>query len=263
MATEAQKRPGKKEGEDDVFMMSYTALMILLLTFMIVMVTLSTFKEPRFRRAIGSVRGALSFLPHSGGDELAMTGHSGVLPEEALAKGLREESLEDKEYREAVQAFKGIAKKPTFTDLEVLETNDGLAIRIWDALMFPTGDADIHPEVLPVLDLVARIAEIRPGKVSVVGHTCDLPIATAQYPSNWELSIARAISVVRYLNTRGVPADSLFAYGVADTRPLVPNTSRDNRQKNRRVEIYISNVLKRREGGDAEPRHGPYRNGPG
>jgi chemotaxis protein MotB len=263
MATEAQKRPGKKEGEDDVFMMSYTALMILLLTFMIVMVTLSTFKEPRFRRAIGSVRGALSFLPHSGGDELAMTGHSGVLPEEALAKGLREESLKDKEYRETVQSFKGIAKKPTFTDLEVLETNDGLAIRIWDALMFPTGDADIYPEVLPVLDLVARIAEIRPGKVSVVGHTCDLPIATAQYPSNWELSIARAISVVRYLNTRGVPADSLFAYGVADTRPLVPNTSRDNRQKNRRVEIYISNVLKRREGSDGEPRHGPYRNRPG
>jgi chemotaxis protein MotB len=247
MATDVERRV-KKGGDDgdDAFMMSYTALMILLLTFMIVMVTMSTFKEPRFRRAIGSVKGALSFLPHSGGEDMAMTGHAGVLPEEALAKGLREESVQEKEYREAVQQVKGFAKLPEFTDLEVIETDQGLAIRIWDALMFPTGDARIHPEVLPVLDVVAKIEEIRPGKVSVVGHTCDLPISTPQYPSNWELSIDRALSVVHYLNERGVPADSLFAYGVADTRPLVPNTSRENREKNRRVEIYISNVLKRR-----------------
>ena len=161
MATDAEGRPKKKAGGDgDAFMMSYTALMILLLTFMIVMVTMSTFKEPRFRSAIGSVRGALSFLPHSGGENLAMTGHSGVLPEETLAKGLREESMQDKEYREAVQEVKGVSQMPEFTDLEVIETNEGLAIRIWDALMFPTGNADIHPEVLPVLDIVAKIAEI-------------------------------------------------------------------------------------------------------
>jgi len=245
----------KKADEDDdsAFMMSYTALMILLLTFMIVMVTMSTFKEPRFRSAIGSVRGALSFLPYSGGENMAMTGHAGVLPEESLAKGLREESVQDKEYRETVQEVKSVAGMPEFTDLEVLETDQGLAIRIWDALMFPTGNADIHEEVLPVLDIVAKIAEIRPGKVSVVGHTCDLPIATAQYPSNWDLSIARAVSVVHYLNTKGVPADSLFAYGVADSRPLLANTSRENRERNRRVEIFISNVLKRREGEEGGP----------
>jgi chemotaxis protein MotB len=254
MGTDAAGPVRKKRADDDnsAFMMSYTALMILLLTFMIVMVTMSTFKEPRFRSAIGSVRGALSFLPYSGGDNMAMTGHSGVLPEESLAKGLREESIGEKEYREAVQEVKSVAGMPEFTDLEVLETDDGLAIRIWDALMFPTGNADIHREVLPVLDIVARIAEIRPGKVSVVGHTCDLPISTAEYPSNWELSISRAVSVVHYLNEKGVPADSLFAYGVADTRPLIPNTSRENRERNRRVEIFISNVLKKREREDGE-----------
>lgn len=255
MATDVKRRRGKQDdGDDDAFMMSYTALMILLLTFMIVMVTMSTFKEPRFRSAIGSVRGALSFLPHAGGEDLALTGHSGVLPEEALAKGLREESVQDKEYREAVQQVKGFVDMPEFTDLEVLETDDGLAIRIWDALMFPTGGAEVHPEILPVLDIVAKIAEIRPGKVSVVGHTCDLPIATAEYPSNWELSIDRALSVMHYLNDRGVPADSVFAYGVADSRPLVPNISRENRERNRRVEIYISNVLKKREWEEDEQR---------
>jgi chemotaxis protein MotB len=248
LATDGPARKKNKGGDDDdAFMMSYTALMILLLTFMIVMVTMSTFKEPRFRSAIGSVRGALSFLPHAGAENLAMTGHSGILPEETLAKALREESVADKEYRKAVQDAKDAAGMPEFEELEVIETRDGLHVRIWDALMFPTGDAVIHPEIYPVLDVIAKIAEIRPGKVSVVGHTCDLPIATKEFPSNWELSIARAVSVVKYLNTAGVPADSLFAYGVADTRPLLPNTSREFRQKNRRVEIYISNALKRKD----------------
>jgi len=248
LATDVPGPKKKEEENEDAFMMSYTALMILLLTFMIVMVTMSTFKEPRFRKAIGSVRGALSFFPHAGGEDMALTGHSGVLPEETLAKALREESLEEKEYREAVQEAKRIAGLPGFEDLEVIETADGLSIRIWDALMFPSGGADLHPEVLPVLDVVAKIAEIRPGKVSVVGHTCDLPISTEQFPSNWELSIARAISVVEYLSAKGVPPDSLFAYGVADTRPLVPNTTRESRRRNRRVEIYISNALKRENG---------------
>jgi chemotaxis protein MotB len=214
---------------------------------MFVMVTMSTFKEPRFRSAIGSVRGALSFLPHAGAENLAMTGHAGVLPEESLAKALREESVTEKEYRKAVQEVKDTAGMPEFEELEVIETRDGLHVRIWDALIFPSGNDVVHPEIYPILDVIAKIAEIRPGKVSVVGHTCDLPIATEQFPSNWELSIARAVSVVKYLNAVGVPADSLFAYGVADTRPLLPNTSREFRQKNRRVEIYISNALKRRE----------------
>jgi len=247
LGTDGPVRKKKQDDDDDAFMMSYTALMILLLTFMIVMVTMSTFKEPRFRSAIGSVRGALSFLPFAGAEDMAMTGHAGILPEESLAKALREESLAEKEYREAVQDVKDRAGMPEFESLEVIETRDGLHVRIWDALIFPSGNAVIHPEVLPVLDVIAKIAELRPGKVSVVGHTCDLPISTAEFPSNWDLSMARAISVVKYLGTKGVPPDSLYAYGVADTRPLMPNTSRESRQKNRRVEIYISNALRRRE----------------
>jgi chemotaxis protein MotB len=238
----------KPDDEDDsAFMTSFTALMILLLTFMIVMVTMSTFREPRFRKAIGSVKGALSVLPHAGSNNMAMSGHSGVLPEEVLAQGLREESTEDREYREAVQGIKDTASLPDFSGMEVVESDEGLAIRIWDALMFASGHADLKSEILPVLDVVAKIAELRPGKISVVGHTCDLPISTVRFPSNWELSITRAVNVVHYLNSKGVPADSLYAYGLADTKPLVPNTSRENREKNRRVEIYISNALKKRE----------------
>jgi len=80
-----------------------------------------------------------------------------------------------------------------------------------------------------------------PGQaVQVQGHTDDLPISTARFPSNWELSSARATSVLRYLEqTSGLPARKLVAQGYGEFRPLVPNSSMGNRAQNRRVELYV------------------------
>ena len=75
---------------------------------------------------------------------------------------------------------------------------------------------------MPVLDLVAYAIRLKPGKVSVVGHTCDLPIATGAFPSNWELSIVRAVSVIHCLEQRDVDPQLLYAYGLADQDGLVP-----------------------------------------
>ena len=77
-------------------------------------------------------------------------------------------------------------------------------------------------------------------QVEVEGHTDDLPISSARYPSNWELSTARAGAAARYLIDHGVPAARIRAVGYAETRPLVPNDSRENRGKNRRVEFLFA-----------------------
>jgi chemotaxis protein MotB len=74
----------------------------------------------------------------------------------------------------------------------------------------------------------------------VEGHTDNIPISTAKFPSNWELSTARAMSVVKYLyKVEGISASKLAAVGHGEYRPLVPNTTRENRSRNRRVEIFI------------------------
>ena len=232
--------PGRRKGgeEEDSFMVTYVSLMILLLTFMILMVTLASFKEPRFRKAIGSVKGALSFLPHKGGESMALKGHAGLLPQEMLARGTSEEQ-EEKTYEENVKKIKAQAEKPEFAGVEVLDIESGIALRIADPLMFDKGKADLKPGILPILDLVAEIVRSKPGKISVVGNTCDLPISTPEFPSNWELSMARALSIVHYLESKGVPPEQLYAYGLADQKPIVPNDSEENRKKNRRVEIYV------------------------
>jgi chemotaxis protein MotB len=231
---------GKSEDDGDSFMVTYVALMILLLTFMILMVTLAQVKEPRFRKAMGSVKGAFSFLPYAGGNSPTDQGSAGFLPEEVLAKAGTEEASEHRTFEGALGEMKEQAGRPDLEGLEVEETERGLAISISDALMFDRGSADLKAGVAPVLDLVAKVILARPAAVSVVGNTCDLPISSGRFPSNWELSIIRAVNVVHYLEQQGVAPGSLFAYGMADQCPSVPNDSEAHRMQNRRVEIYVT-----------------------
>ena len=232
--------PEKKvEEADDTFMTSFAALMILLLTFMILLVTLASFREPRFRSAMGSVRGAFSFLPYSAGKGPLQTGGAGLLPEEILAEAAWEETEEEKAYREAIQRIKKRSTMPELAGLQIEEKESGFAIRVADALIFERGKADLKFEILPVLDLVGEAVRVKPARVSIVGNTCDLPISTHEFPSNWELSVVRAVNVLHYLESKSVPPESLFAYGLADQRPILPNDSEEHRRMNRRVEILV------------------------
>ncbi|EWG98544.1 hypothetical protein Q427_29990 [Halomonas sp. BC04] len=81
------------------------------------------------------------------------------------------------------------------------------------------------------------------GDVSVEGHTDSIPIATARFPSNWELSSARAIAVLRYLAELGIDIERLRAVGYAETRPLESNDSAEGRAMNRRVELLLKQEL--------------------
>jgi chemotaxis protein MotB len=235
-------RFGKKKPEEseDGFMVCYSALMILLLTFMILMVTLAQVKEPRFRKAIGSVKGAFAFLPHIGGDNPIADGSAGFLPEEMPGDPDAVEEEEPGAYEQAVQRIKEKAQRPEMAGLEIEEKESGLAIRVSDALVFERGSANVKEDFLSVLDLIVDTIKIRPGRVSVVGHTCDLPIATDAFPSNWELSIVRAVSVIHCLEDKGVAPGLLYAYGLADQQARAPNAEEETRRRNRRVEIFIA-----------------------
>lgn len=122
-----------------------------------------------------------------------------------------------------------------------VEMNErGLVIRVLESTLFELGSADIKPEARQTLDLIAtQLVEV-PNQIRIEGHTDNLPISTARFPSNWELSTARASSVVRYLITNhGLPPDQVSALGFGEYRPLVPNDTPQNRARNRRVDIVI------------------------
>jgi chemotaxis protein MotB len=116
---------------------------------------------------------------------------------------------------------------------------DRVVIRIKSVLLFPEGQAALTPRARRVLDEVAAVLRPIPNALRVEGHTDDVPIASAQFPSNWELSTARAISVVRELEPRGIAATRLAAGGYGEHHPLVPNDTAEQRALNRRVEIVV------------------------
>jgi chemotaxis protein MotB len=116
----------------------------------------------------------------------------------------------------------------------------GVRIQLAASKFFASGSADIRASSLGALDKVAQIIKDSNRKVIIEGHTDDQPIKTAEYPSNWELSAARATKIVRYLIIRHkIPADRLTAVAYADQKPVAPNDSEENRARNRRIEILI------------------------
>ena len=113
-------------------------------------------------------------------------------------------------------------------------------IRFSDDATFLSGDATIKKEMLPIIERVVDVLKNCSGDVVVAGYTDDRPISSSRYRSNWDLSAARAVSVVHELVlSRDVPADRVMAAGRAETNPLRPNNSPENRAVNRRVEIAI------------------------
>jgi chemotaxis protein MotB len=117
---------------------------------------------------------------------------------------------------------------------------EGVVIRLSGSYLFDSGRAELKPNSLAVLDAIANELKLQPNMIRVDGHTDSTPIDSPRYPTNWELSSARALSVTRYLSeTDGIRAGRLMAAGWGEFHPLASNDTREGRAQNRRVEIHI------------------------
>jgi chemotaxis protein MotB len=125
-------------------------------------------------------------------------------------------------------------------DVTVGTDREGVVIRLSGSYLFDSGRAELKPNSFAVLDAVASELRIAPNDIRVDGHTDSTPIDSPRYPTNWELSAARALAVTRYLSeSDSVRAGRLMAAGFGEFRPLVDNDTRENRALNRRVEIHV------------------------
>jgi chemotaxis protein MotB len=126
--------------------------------------------------------------------------------------------------------------------VQIEQLRDGLNVKLSQAVLFPSGSAELGQEGAAVLGKVAgRLGEL-PHRILVQGHTDDVPIAgklAQRYPSNWELAGARAARVVRVLSEQGVPGERLAAVSLADTQPVASNDTPEGRAANRRIEIRM------------------------
>ena len=116
---------------------------------------------------------------------------------------------------------------------------DRLVIRMKSAILFGEAQAKLTPAAERVLSGLTPVLARAPSRLRVEGHTDDVPIRSSQFPSNWELSTARAISVIQYLEDHGIARDRLSVAGYGEFHPLAPNDSAERRALNRRVEIVV------------------------
>lgn len=140
---------------------------------------------------------------------------------------------------------KGLLEKEfnTQNEINMVHSERGLTISLADTILFDTGSAEIKDQADPTLEKIATILKEIPNSIRVEGHTDDKPIKTAKYPSNWELSTARATSLLKkFVDKYNVSPAKISAAGYGEYRPKDTNTTPEGRQKNRRVDIVILSI---------------------
>jgi chemotaxis protein MotB len=123
--------------------------------------------------------------------------------------------------------------------ISVRRTEEGLVISLADSHFFTSGSTQLADSAKASLQEVAKVLQDLPNHVRVEGHTDDLPVSSATFPSNWHLSASRAVEVVRHFEQIGIAPYRLSASGFADQRPLVSNTTPQGRRMNRRIDIVV------------------------
>lgn len=123
--------------------------------------------------------------------------------------------------------------------IDVIKRKNGVSFRISNDVLFKSGEAVLESKGYTELSKVVPFLLETDYQITVTGHTDNIPIKTDRFPSNWELSSARAGSVVRYFESQGVESVRLIATGHAETRPLAPNNTPEGRAQNRRVELIL------------------------
>jgi chemotaxis protein MotB len=143
-----------------------------------------------------------------------------------------------------VQAYQDLVKRfadlidSGFLKVEIVEGR--MVVQIGTDILFPSGSADLSKAGKDALAKVGSVlAQLPENQYQVEGHTDDVPIKTAKYPSNWALAAARALTVVQALTAAGVKPSQISAASYAEYKPAQPNTTPEGKQANRRIEIVI------------------------
>ncbi len=250
-----KKRNIEEEHENlERWLVSYADFITLLFAFFVTMYAISRVDEKKFgsmvesmQRALGSVivfqtsqREAGVFTNYTKPIEINLAGSSGFKGASNERENFEKLAHEIKEKVDEVSGTKA-GKGDTGPDqLQFFLDKRGLVLRFSERVFFDSGEASLRPEVVPVLKAVGKPLEKIPNQIRIEGHTDSVPINTPQFPSNWELSTARATTIIRYFLTHyQFDPNRLSAAGYGEYRPIASNKSSDGRQQNRRVDVVI------------------------
>lgn len=250
----ARKKPAEEHENHERWLVSYADFITLLFAFFVVMYAISSINEGKYRVLSDSLVSAFQQPPSSEKLIEMKSKYPEILDGTGRPVGkavIQPPGGETPERKAAAEKMKRVAKdvldamQPLIKSgqVQVTQSPKGVTVEINASTLFNSGDAVLQPKSVDTLSAVARVLATTDNPIQVEGHTDNVPIYSAVYPSNWELSSARAGSVVRLFTEMGVPAGRMVAIGYADNRPLDTNTTPEGRTRNRRVNVLILNEV--------------------
>ncbi len=247
----------KKRQEEGApsWMVTYSDLVTLVLVFFVLLYSFSIIDIIKFQQFVASFQG--SGILHLGPEPLEAPPepetNDSILQDKTIQDEVTDEDgksdlgetqdiIEENPLVEVYYIVVNYIDEHELQDVvEVRFEKRGIALEIKDRILFDSARADLKTNAMEVLATLAPLLKELPYMTSVEGHTDDRPINTQQFPSNWELSVARALSVVRYfIDDLEMEPERFAIVGLGEYHPIVPNESSENMQLNRRVIIVIN-----------------------
>ncbi len=247
----ARKKKHEEHENHERWLVSYADFITLLFAFFVVMYAISSVNEGKYKVLSMSIVEAFKNTPTS--EKVIYI--QAPMPQAAVENGkpipqivpMQKPAPVDTEKQIRRENMKSVANdllkvmEPLVKggQVKVTESNRGISVEINASLLFETAKADLNPASREVLNAVAKVIATDTHQIQVEGYTDNLPIKSPVFPSNWELSTARASSVIRLFAENGVAGDRMVAIGYADNRAVDSNDSPDGRSRNRRVTVMI------------------------
>jgi chemotaxis protein MotB len=224
------REPAPPQTDAGGWQIVYTGFILILLCFFIMLTSFASLDHSRITRFVQSFANAVSVF--EGGRSLE--------PGKTIINA--DTMVVDKEDPIALlfEKVKKLEEQVGLDSISIQRSERGIIMTLSDKMLFESGEAVLSFSSHALLKKIGMIANSTHARVDIQGHTDDRPIRTHAFPSNWELSTARAVNVLRYLIAdAGVPPHRLSAVGLSKYHPLAPNISEENRARNRRVEIIF------------------------
>ncbi len=229
------KKKHEEHENHERWLVSYADFITLLFAFFVVMYSVSSVNEGKYRILSESLSG--SFSKTKPDNDLSLMD----LPVTKSKPSVVQDPVSAKKNAQSfLQASNAIAAAKVPEGVKVNTTERGLSIQIADDTLFGSGTSSINPDMQEYLDLITGLVRNLPNLIAVEGHTDNQPIRTTQYPSNWDLSTARANVLIRYFTEHhNLRSDRFSSTGFAGTRPLQSNSTSEGQSANRRVELIV------------------------
>ena len=221
----------KKKKDDDIktdgWMDTFADTMTLLLTFFILLYSISAVDSEKLKQLSEAL-------------QYSLTGESSIEEVQSI-DDLKVELEKGTKYEDLAAKLNKIIEQNSLTDeIKIREEDRGIVLELDESILFDSGKADIKPSSIPILDTISKIINETDNEIVAEGNTDDVPVKNAEFDSNWELSTKRSLSIVKYLiENKNINPNRISIKGYGEFNPIAPNDTQENKSKNRRVDILV------------------------